>query len=154
MGHVDAQVVGLGLDHGHAGLQVGGLDVCQQTALEPGLQTVGQGGDLLGRTVRGEDDLPVGLKQRLKGVEELFLQLYLAAQKLHIVHQQKVRLAVLGPEFGKAGLQRVHQLVHKVFAFDVDDAEVGVLFADGTGDGEQKMGLSQAGAAVNEQRVV
>ena len=38
--------------------------------------------------------------------------------------------------------------------FDVDDLCVGVLLMDGVGNGMEKMGLAQAGRAVNKQGII
>src|SRR5262245_23016608 len=56
------------------GLQVGHRDVGEQPPLEPGPQPVLEGGQLLGRTIAGDDDLLVRVVQRVEGVEELLLR--------------------------------------------------------------------------------
>ena len=47
-----------------------------------------------GRAVAGQDDLLVRFVQRVEGVEEFLLNPLLAGEKLNVVNQQHVRLAV------------------------------------------------------------
>ena len=72
------------------GLQLGRLDVGDQAPLEPVAQPVLQGDQLLGRAVAGDDDLLVGVVQRVEGVEELLLRLLLVLQELDVVDEQDV----------------------------------------------------------------
>ncbi len=83
---------------GDAGLEVGGLDVGDQAPLEPAAQPVLERGDLLGRPVRGDHDLLVGIVKRVEGVEELLLGALLALQELDVVDQQDVDVAVAALE--------------------------------------------------------
>ena len=159
LGHILRQVemekLCLPLDDGHAGLKIWRLDVGGQAPLETGAQTLFQTLDLLGRAVGGDDDLLVGVVEGVEGVEELFLRGLLARDELDVVHQQQVGHAVLHPEvFGAAGADGGDQLVGELLTGDVHDDEVGVGALDLGLDGRQQMGLAEARAAVDEQRVV
>lgn len=74
------------------------MDVRDETALEAGTQAILQGGQLLWRTVGGQDDLFVGLVQRIKGMEELLLRRLLAFQELNVINHQDVEVAVAALE--------------------------------------------------------
>ena len=88
-------------------------------------------------------------------MEEFFLGGLLARDELDVVHQQQVGHAVLHPEvLGAAGADGRDQLVGKLLTGDIHDDEVGVGALDLGLDGRQQMGLAEARAAVDEQRVV
>jgi len=61
--------------------------------LESGAQPVLECGQLLGRPVGGDDDLLVGVVQRVEGVEELLLDAFLALDELDVVDQQHIDVA-------------------------------------------------------------
>ena len=56
--------LGLLAEDGEAGLEVGRLDVGDQAHLEAAAEPVLEGRDGVGRAIRGEHDLPVGLVER------------------------------------------------------------------------------------------
>ena len=142
-------------DDGDARLKVRGLHVGRQAPLKPGFQTVLQRGDVTGRPVRGEHYLLFGLVQRIKGMEELLLHGVFAGDKLDIIHQKQVRLTVFLPE-GRGGApgDGRDNLVGKVLAFGVDDRAVREVLLKFFCHGVEQVGLTQPGAAVDEQRVV
>ena len=90
LGQIQVEQLGLALDDGHAGLKIRRLDIGGQAPLKAGAQTLFQALDLLGRAIRGDDDLFVGIVQELNVMEELFLG-GLAGDELDIVHQQQGR---------------------------------------------------------------
>ena len=155
LGQLHPHADGLIFNDGHAGLIVGGLDVRQQAPLEPGLQPVLQAEHLLGRAVRGKDDLLFQLVQGIEGVEHLLLGGVTAGDELHVVHEKHVRAPVFLPEFGVAPLpDGLDELVGEGVALDVDHFIVRVVVVDGVGDGVKQVGLAQAGLAVDEQGVI
>ena len=149
--------LGLGLhaQDGQAGLELRRLDVGDQAPLEPGPQPVLEAGDLLGRTVRREDDLVAGAVERVEGVEELLLELLAALEELDVVDEQDVDLAVAAAE-GVAGVvaDRVDELVHQRLGGDVPDAAQLVDVPDVVADRVEEVGLAQPGGPVDEERVV
>ena len=79
-GQADVLALGLLLQDGDLGFEVGRLDVGDQSPLEAGAQTVFEVGQLCGRPVAGDDDLLHALVQRVEGVEELLLGALLPAR--------------------------------------------------------------------------
>lgn len=155
LGQIEVEKLRLALDDGHAGLEIRRLDVGGQAPLETGAQTLFQALDLLGRAVGRDDDLLVGIVEGVEGMEEFFLGGLLARDELDVVHQQQVGHAVLHPEvLGAAGADGRDQLVGELLTGDIHDDEVGVGALDLGLDGRQQMGLAEARAAVDEQRVV
>jgi hypothetical protein len=78
------------------------LHVGHQPPLETAPESVLQLGDLLGRSVAGDDDLLLGVVERVEGVEELLLCSFRPLQELDVVDEQDVRLAVGALELGDA----------------------------------------------------
>ena len=76
----------------------------------------------MGRTVRGQDDLLVVFVQGIEGVEEFFLGGVLTGNKLYIVHQKQICIAVFGAEFYVVTfLHGLDQFIGELVALDVDD---------------------------------
>ena len=111
--------------------------------------------NLTGRPIAGQHDLLVGLVQCIKGVEELFLNTFLAGEELNVVNQQHIGLTVF--------LAELHQLVflngRNVFVGELLGGDVRDLRALlGTGHvlthRVQQVRLAEPRAAVKEERVV
>ncbi len=94
IGNVDPVDLHLLSQNGDPGFQVGRLDVCDQTPLEPGPEPGLERGDIARRPVGGDHDLPAGLVERVEGVEELLLDPLLALEELDVVDQEDVVVAV------------------------------------------------------------
>ena len=142
-------------DDGKARFKIGRLDVDEQAPLEAGLKTVVEQLHLLGRAVGGEDDLTLGLVEGVEGMEKLLLCLLAAGDELHVVHQQKVRVAVFAAELDVlAGADGLDQLVGEIVALDVDDLGVWCFGADFVRDGVDQVRLAEAGVTVDEKWVV
>ena len=155
VGQVQVEELRLPLHDGHAGLEIRRLNVGGQAPLKPGAQPLLQALDLLGRTIRRNDDLPPVVVQRVEGVEEFLLGALLARQELDIVDEQHVRLTVLLPELlGGGRLHRRDDLVGEHFTVHIDDVEIRVVLLDLDLDGVEQMGLAQARRSVDEQRIV
>ena len=147
--------MGLGLDDGHTGLVIGGLNVHNQTPFKTGAQAVLQGGHIAGPSVGGHDDLLVVFKQLVEGVEKLLLGTFLTGDELNIINEEQVCLPVLTAEFDiLTGADSLYQFVGKLIALDVDHVGAGVFLADAIGDGIQQVGLTHTGRAVQKQGVI
>ena len=85
---LDPLQIGLFLDDRDSGLQLGHLDVGDQTRGEARNQTFRHLLQLLRILVTGHDDGFVRIVQSVEGVEELFLRLLAPSQKLNVIEQQ------------------------------------------------------------------
>ena len=152
--HVDAHLLGLGLEDPQAQLVGGGVDVADQTAAEARSQALLHAFQVRWRLVGGDDDLPSLIDQGVERVEELFLCRVLAADELHVVDHQHVDGAELVLEVHRVLLaQSADKTVHELFRRKVDHRARRIGRADVPGDGVHEMGLAQSHAAVQEQRV-
>ena len=107
-----------------------------------------------GRSERQHDLLAV-LVDRVERVEELFLRPLLVGDELDVVDEQQVDPPVAGAELvDLALLDRGDELVGELLAGRVDDALARELGDDLVADGVHQVGLAEAHAAVQEERVV
>ena len=75
--------------------------------------------------------------------------LFLAGDKLNVIHQQQILVPVLLPEgVGAAQADGFGQLVGELVTLDVDDLIVRMILPDGVINGVEQMGLAQTGLAV------
>ena len=156
VGELDVLELRLLAHDGHPRLELGRLDVGDEAPLEARHEPLLHLVELLGVLVAGDDDLLARLVQGVERVEELFLRLGLARQEVDVVDQQHVApVAVARAELvHPLVLQRLDELVHEPLGADVDDARAGLLLAHAVGEGMHQVGLAQAGASADEQRVV
>ena len=107
------------------------------------------------RPVGRDHDLPAGLVERVEGVEELLLDPLLALEELDVVDQEDVVVAVaLLEALDPLVAERVDEVVHERLARDVAGGEVAGVLGHVGGDRLEEVGLAEAGAAVDEERVV
>jgi hypothetical protein len=112
-------------------------------------------GQPLGVGVRGHHDVALLGQQRFEGVEELFLCAVLVGKELHIVDQQQIQRVVAVLEFVKSlALVGLNHIRNKLFGVDVENFGVGPVLQQLVAHGVHQVGLAQADAAVDEQRVV
>ena len=136
-------------------LEVRRLDVGDQAPLEPRAQPLLERRDLLGQGVGGHDDLLLRVVQRVERVEELLLGRVLAGDELDVVHQEHVELAVAPLELvHPLEAQGVDEIVQEALGREVQHARVGVAAQDLLRDRVHQVRLSEADAAVQEERVV
>ena len=150
--------LGLALEDGDARLQVGRLDLGDEAPGEAAAQPVLHAGQLGGQLVRRQDDLLVRVVERVEGVKELVLRAVLVRQELDVVDEQDVRRGpVARAEVLHRGARRpadrTDEVGHELLAGDEADRPLGVLAMNLVTDGLQEVGLAQADAAVDEQRV-
>ena len=108
------------------------------------------------RAIACDDDLLAGLVEGVEGVEELDLGLLFVGEELHVVDDEHVVVAVGLLEALDATLvcHGVDEVVGEAFAGDVADVEFRVVFESRVGDGLDEVGLAEAGARIDEHRVV
>src|SRR5215203_3934143 len=105
--------------------------------------------------VGGDDDLLVLLVERVEGVEERFLGLYLVLQELDIVHQEHVVLPVALLELQRRVVPHgVDEVVSELLAGYVADAHAGVLILHVVAHGAQEVRLPEPDPPIDEQWVV
>src|SRR6266699_1146097 len=141
---------------GHARLDIRRLKLSGKSPLKAGDQAVFQVGDLRSGPVAGEHDLFMPVEKRVEGVKKLFLRALLAAEKLDVVDQKEIGLAISLSEFDQVTvLDRVDELVDKQFAGEIHHLGILLLLRpDVLAYGLHQMRLAKTDAAVNEQRVV
>ena len=118
----NAHLLGLGLQNAEPQFVGRGVDVGDQAAVEPGLETFFHafqvGGALIGRN----DDLAALIDQGVKGMEKLLLGGVLAADELNVVDHQDVDGTELFLEVdGVLLAQRPDEPVHELFRRHIDD---------------------------------
>ena len=114
-----------------------------------------EGEDRLGRPVGRQDDLLAVLVDRVERVEELFLGPFLVGDELDVVDEEQVDPPVAGAELvDLALLDRGDELVGELLAGRVHDALARELGDHLVADGVHQVGLAEAHAAVQEERVV
>ena len=134
---------------------VGRLDVHNQTPFKTGAQTVLQTEHIAWHTVGGQNDLTVVFVQGVEGVEEFLLCLLLAGDKLNIVNQKQVGIAVFVAEFKVfTAADRFDEFIDKLIALDIDDVVIRMLLLDAVGDGIEQMRFAQAALSVDKQRII
>ena len=148
-------LLGLGPQDRDAGLEVRRRQVRDEAPFEAAAQPLLEGQDRLRRPVRGQDDLLAVLVDRVERVEELFLRPLLVGDELDVVDEQEVDPPVAGAELvDLALLDRGDELVGELLGRGVDDALARELGDDLVADGVHQVGLAEAHAAVQEERVV
>src|SRR5436190_5060618 len=97
----------------------------------------------------------MSVEQGVECVKEFLLRALLSSQKLNVIDQKKICLAIAFSELNQVTvLDRVDELVDEEFARDVDHFHVFLLRPGALTDGLHQMGLAETDAAINEQRVV
>ncbi len=145
----------LSAQDGDAVLQVRRRDVGDHSPLETALQAVFKARNLRRRPVGGEHDLAAGFVQCVECVKEFFLRLLLAGEDVDVVDEQQVGLAVTPLEvIHRAVLDGVDDVVEELLGGDICDPDGGVALQDPVGDGLHQVGLSEAGGAIDEERVI
>ena len=108
-----------------------------------------------GRAVAGEHDLLVRLVQRVERVEKFLLNALLARQKLDVVNQQHVGLAVFLAKPGElVVLDGVNVLVGEFFGRNIGDARALLVAGDVLADGVEQVGFAEADAAVEKKWII
>ena len=111
--------------------------------------------DLGWRPVAGEDDLLMAVEERVEGVEELLLRTFFPSEKLDVIDQQQVGLAISFPKFDQiVVLNRVDEFIDEHFAGKVHHLRVLFVHPDILADRLHQVRLAESHSAVNEKRVV
>ena len=97
----------------------------------------------------------MSIEKRIERVKEFFLRTLLASEKLDVVYQEEIDLAITLSEFDQITvLDRVDELVDEQFTGDINHLYVFLLGPNVLADGLHQVGLAKTDTAINEQRVV
>jgi len=88
-------------EDGDARFEIRRLYIGYQSPLESGYESIFEFGDFVCGAVAREKDLFLLLEEFVEGVEEFFLNSFLAAQKLDIVEEKHIDFAVALAKFGQ-----------------------------------------------------
>src|SRR3954469_2925433 len=95
------------------------------------------------------------VEERVEGVKKFFLRALFAAEKLDVVNQQQIGLAVTFAELDQVVvLNRVDEVVDEELAREIHHLRAFFLCADVLPDGLHEVCLAETHAAINEERVV
>ena len=97
-GTLTPRAIALDLEDRPAGGQVGGVELDDHPAQEPGHQLVGQPGDQPGVLVGRQDDRHAFVDQGVERVEELVLRGPLRGQEVDVIDDQCPGAAIAGAE--------------------------------------------------------
>ena len=155
VGKRDGFGFGLLLQNRHFRLEIGRLNVGDQSPLEPRPQPLLERGNLVRRAVAAEDDLLLRVVQRVERVEELGLRALFAGEELNVVDQQHVDGAIALAEIEDAIVaDGVDHLVHESLGRDVGQFQIAIVLKHVVPDRVHQVRLAQPDTAVDEQRVV
>ena len=144
----------LRLEDRAAGGRVGGLELDDHPAEEPGGQLVGQPGDQPGVLVGRQDDRHALVDQGVEGVEELVLRGPLGGQEVDVVDDQAAGAPEPVAEAAeRAGAHRLEEAVGERLGGELDHVEARVRAPQGVADPFEQVRLAQPDAAVDDQRV-
>ena len=136
-------------------LQLRRLHIHVQARTETRTHTLSETGQLLRRQIRGNHDLLLVVVQGVKRMEELLHRRLFTRQKLDIVNQQNVNIAVnLLERRTLIVTNRVNEIVRELLRIHVAHPQIRVQILGVVADRVQQVGLTQARTAVDEQRVV
>src|SRR4026209_2079231 len=97
----------------------------------------------------------MSVEKRIERVKEFFLGTLFASEKLDVVYQEEIDLAIGVSEFDEITvLDRVAELIDEQFTGDINHLFVFLLGPTVLADGLHQVGLAETDTAINEQRVV
>ncbi len=138
----------------HARLKVRRNQFRHQAPLKTRDQSLFQVRNFVRRPVAGHNDLLMGVVQNIKGVKKLLLQGRRFGQKMNIVNQQQVGVAIFIAEVLDAPvLKRVNVFIHQRFAGNIIDVCFGMAVYI-MSDGLHQVRFTEPRAAVNKERVI
>lgn len=95
------------------------------------------------------------LVQRIEGMEELLLRLFLARQKLNIVDQKHIYTSIFIAKLYRFVVpDRVDKFVGKLFRRQINDFRRGIMLNHIMADRMHQVGLAESNSSVNKQWIV
>ncbi len=142
-------------DDGDARFKIRRLHICSQSPFKAGQQSLFKRCNIFWRAITGEHNLFFCLIQSIECVEKFFLSGVLAGNKLYIVHQQDICVAVAVVKFrGGSFLNGINQFICKLIAFDVNNIHAWTVLFDFMANCIQQVGLTEAGVSINKKRII
>ena len=130
------------------------MDIGNQPAIEPGNQPFLHALQIRRRFVRRNHNLAALVDQGVEGVEKFFLGGILAADELDVIDHQHINGAELVLEIHRILFtQRADEPVHELFRRKIDDVALRRTFMNMPGNSVHQMGLAEADAAIQKQRI-
>ena len=152
---INPGLLGLLHQNGNAGFQLGRLDSNGQAPTKTRLEPLFQAVNFLGVPVAGENDLLPAFKQRVEGMEELFLRALFLGKELNIVNQQRIDRTVITLEVvDGVHLQRLDHIGDETLGMQIHDSGSRILLQQMVTNRVHQVGLAQANAPIKEQRVI
>src|SRR4030095_832954 len=97
----------------------------------------------------------MSVKKCVERMKKFLLRSLFATEKLNVVNQKKIGLAITLAEFDQITvLARVDELVDEQLTRDVDHLHIFLFRPDELADGLHEMGLAQTDAAVNKEGII
>src|SRR5580704_8553151 len=97
----------------------------------------------------------MSVEKRIERVKEFFLGTLLASEKLDVVDQEEIDLAIALSEFDQITvLDRVDELIDEQFTGNINHLYVFLLGPNVLANGLHQVGLAKTDTAINEQWVV
>ncbi|MPN36843.1 hypothetical protein SDC9_184355 [bioreactor metagenome] len=91
----------------------------------------------------------------VEGMKKFLLGLLFTGDKLHVIHQKQIGLAIFFPHLRRfSGADRLHQFVGQIVALYVGDFGIRLPSADHMGNGVEQVSLAQTRIPVDKQRIV
>src|SRR5262249_28744532 len=144
----------LATNEGQTQRWIGRLDVGQEASRQATPQRVLEARKLVGRAVRGDHDLLPTVVERVEGVRELLLRALLVGEELDVIEDQRPDATeALTKVIHLMASERRDHLVHERFGGQTRDARQRAALMQSMGDRQQKMGLAEPRATVDEERV-
>ena len=136
-------------------LQLRRLHIHVQARTETRTHTLSETGQLLRRQIRGNHDLLLVVVQGVKRMEELLHRRLFTRQKLDIVNQKNVNIAVnLLERRPLIVTDRVNEVIRELLRIHVAHPQIRVQILGVMANRVQQVGLTQTRTAVDEQRVI
>ena len=130
--------------NGNSGFQIWRLDIGNKSAFKPATQPIFQGFDLTRRPVRAKDDLFLRAVQSIKGMEKFFLRAFFLGNKLNIIDEQNINIAVFISKFLVfIAADGIDQFIGESFTGDLEHFCFRIFIQDIMGNRMHQMGFAQ-----------
>src|SRR3989338_1104656 len=142
-------------DNRDAGLYIGLRNLCDHARLEAAFQTIFESREKHGVLITRKDDLFVVIMERIKDVEQFLLCFFGIGDKLDVVHDEDVVLAVLIFEIVRpAASYRIDVVGGEALRRYVQNLHIAAGFFEVITDRLNEMGFAASRRTVYEKRII